>query len=162
MQLHKLGNGSATKGTNTKRSLWRPVRRPGSFSERRISRHCGIPWQTEGRSFGDHLISESVSVMPLSIIEASFCCALFYVFMARVRCNLEQRVFIYDCYVKRDSYKSCRRKFHCKFPDTCPSGDTISKLVKKVWTSGILIDRKPLNVIKRTCNQGANKSNHPN
>jgi hypothetical protein len=65
--------------------------------------------------------------------------------MARARYNLEQRVFIYDCYVKTNSYKSCRRKFRRKFPGTtCPSGDTISKLVKKVRTHGILIDRKLL------------------
>jgi hypothetical protein len=31
----------------------------------------GISWQTEGHSFGDHLISESVSVTPSSVIEAS-------------------------------------------------------------------------------------------
>jgi hypothetical protein len=80
-----------------------------------------------------------------SVIEASFYCALFCVFMAHVRYNLEQRVFIYDCYVKKDSYKSCWRKFHCKFPDpTCPSGDKISKLVKKVLTHGILTDTKLL------------------
>jgi hypothetical protein len=84
--------------------------------------------------------------MPPSVTEASFCSALFCVFMAHVRYNLEQRVFIYDCYVKKKKHKLCRRKFHHKFPDTtCPSGDTISKLVKKVRIHGILIDRKPLN-----------------
>jgi hypothetical protein len=31
----------------------------------------GISQQTEGHSFGDHLISESVSVTPSSVIEAS-------------------------------------------------------------------------------------------
>jgi hypothetical protein len=31
----------------------------------------GISRQTEGHSFGDHLISESVSVTPSSMIEAS-------------------------------------------------------------------------------------------
>jgi hypothetical protein len=47
---------------------------------------------------------------------------------------------------KKNSYKSCRRKFHCKFPEkkTCPFKDTISKLVKKVRIHGILIERKPL------------------
>jgi hypothetical protein len=61
--------------------------------------------------------------------------------MAHVRYNLELRVFIYDCYMEKNSYKSCRRKF----PDTtCPSGDSVSKLVTKVRTHGILIDRKPL------------------
>jgi hypothetical protein len=39
----------------------------------------------------------------------------------------------------------CRRKFLRKFADTiCPSRDKIFKLVKKVRTSGILIDRKSL------------------
>jgi hypothetical protein len=51
--------------------------------------------------------------------------------------------------VKTNSYKSCRNKTSRKFPDTtCPSGDTLSKLVKKIGTHGILIDRKPL---KRNC-----------
>jgi hypothetical protein len=35
-----------------------------------------------------------------TVTEVSFCCALFFVLMAPVRYNLEQRVFIYDCYVK--------------------------------------------------------------
>jgi hypothetical protein len=63
-----------------------------------------------------------------------------------VRYNLEQRVFIYDCYVKTNSDKSCKRKFRRKFPETCPPGDIISKLVKKVQTHGILIERKPLKI----------------
>jgi hypothetical protein len=48
-------------------SLWRLIRRP----EHLIGRHCGISRQTEGQSFGDHLISESVGVTPSSVIEAS-------------------------------------------------------------------------------------------
>jgi hypothetical protein len=40
------------------------------------------------------------SVKPLTITETPFCCALFWAFMARVRYNLEQNVFVYDCYVK--------------------------------------------------------------
>jgi hypothetical protein len=35
-----------------------------------ISADNGISQQTEGRSFGDHMISESVSVMLSSVIEA--------------------------------------------------------------------------------------------
>jgi hypothetical protein len=34
-----------------------------------------------------------------------------------------------------------------KLITTCPSGDSISKLVKKVRTHGILFDRKPLKEI---------------
>jgi hypothetical protein len=65
--------------------------------------------------------------------------------MAHVRYNLEQTIFIYVYSVKTNSYKICRRKFRRKFPDTtCPAGDTISKLLKKVRTHGILIDRKLL------------------
>jgi hypothetical protein len=48
------------------RSLRRLLRRP----EHLIDRHCGISRQTEGHSFGDHLISESVSITPSSVIEA--------------------------------------------------------------------------------------------
>jgi hypothetical protein len=36
-----------------------------------LSVDTGISRQTEGHSFGDHLISVSVSVTPLSVIEAS-------------------------------------------------------------------------------------------
>jgi hypothetical protein len=87
---------------------------------------------------------DQCSLAPPSVTEASCCCAVFCVFMARVRSNLEQRVFIYGCYVKTNSYKSCRRTFRRKIPDTCPSGDTLSKLVNKFRTHGILTDRKPL------------------
>jgi hypothetical protein len=44
-------------------SLCRFIRCP----EHLIGRLCGISQQIEGHSFGDHLISESVSVMSLSI-----------------------------------------------------------------------------------------------
>jgi hypothetical protein len=58
--------------------------------------------------------------------------------------NVEQRLFIYYCYVVKTHTKYCRRKFRFTFSDTaCPFGDTISKLAKKVRTNGILIDRKP-------------------
>jgi hypothetical protein len=43
------------------------MRRP----EHLIGRHCGISRKTEGHSFSDHLISESVSVTPSTVIEAS-------------------------------------------------------------------------------------------
>jgi hypothetical protein len=44
---------------------------------------------------------DSVSITVLTAAEASFCYALFCVFMAHPKYNLEQRVFIYDCYVKK-------------------------------------------------------------
>jgi hypothetical protein len=47
---------------------------------------------------------------------------------------------------KKNSYKSCRRKFRRKFPEAYPSGDTVSKLVKKARTHCILLDRKPLKI----------------
>jgi hypothetical protein len=47
-----------------------------------LSADTGISQQTEGHSFGDHLISESVSVTPSSVIEASI--VLCSVFMTRV------------------------------------------------------------------------------
>jgi hypothetical protein len=48
-------------------SLCRLIRHP----EHLIGRHCGISEKTVGHSFGDHLISESVSVTPSIVIEAS-------------------------------------------------------------------------------------------
>jgi hypothetical protein len=46
---------------------------------------------------------------------------------------------------KKKTHTNCAREFQSKLPDTtCPSGDKISKLVKKVGTNSILIDRKPL------------------
>jgi hypothetical protein len=48
-------------------SLCRLIRR----SENLIGRHCGFSRQTEGHSFGDHLICESVSVKPSSVTVAS-------------------------------------------------------------------------------------------
>jgi hypothetical protein len=115
----------------------------GSFWKRLIVLHCRIP----GKQKVIHSVitqsSESVSVMPSTVTEVSFCYALFCVFMAHVRYNLEQRVFIYDCYVGKNSYKSCKTKLCLKFPDTtCLSGDKISYLEKKVGICGILIDSR--------------------
>jgi hypothetical protein len=83
--------------------MCRLIKRSWSFSERLIGRHFGIPRQTECHLFGDHLISESVSVTPSNVIEVPFYCTLFCVFMARVRYSLEQRVFIHNCHVKKYS-----------------------------------------------------------
>jgi hypothetical protein len=94
--------------------------------------------------FGD--ISEALNVAPSSIPEALYN-GPFWVFMACETYSLEQRVFIYDCYVKTNWYKSCRRKFPRKFPDkstSLPSGDTIPKLEKRVGNHGILFDKRPL------------------
>jgi hypothetical protein len=73
----------------TECSLCRLIRYPGSFLEHSIGRYSGIPRQTEGHSFSDHLISESVSVAPSSVTESSLYSALFRVFMTCVRYNLE-------------------------------------------------------------------------
>jgi hypothetical protein len=72
------------------------MRRPLSFPVRDLRTHCGSARQSEGHSFGDHLINESVGVT-----EASLYSAQFYVSMARVSYNLQQRCFIDDCYVKK-------------------------------------------------------------
>jgi hypothetical protein len=65
------------------RPLCRLIRRP----EHLIT---GIFWQTEGHSFGDYLISESVSVTPSSDKEAFI--VLFCVFMTRVsQCSISLR-----------------------------------------------------------------------
>jgi hypothetical protein len=126
--------------------------RPQSFSVRCHGTQCGCGRQTEGHSFGDHLISESISVisimpssvmeasfysalfsiMPSSVIEASFYSALFCVFMAHVRYNLQQRVFIYDCYVKKTHTNHPGENSATNFLKQHVQLETISKLVKRV------------------------------
>jgi hypothetical protein len=108
-----------------------------AFSELHFCRYWEIAQQTEGHSFGD--INEAVIVALSSVTEA-LCSALFFVFISCVRYGLEQRVFTYNCYMETNTYKSRKRKFRHKFPETTypsPSGDTISKLAKKVRTDGI-------------------------
>jgi hypothetical protein len=99
------------------------------------------PWQTEGHSFCNHLIQWVSQCYAIEFYRSVIllCSVLFCDSMARVRYNLELRDFFYSCYMeKKNSYKSCRWKFFLKFPNTtCPSGDTVSKLVKKVWTNDI-------------------------
>jgi hypothetical protein len=94
-------------------SFCRLIRRRASFLESLVGRVWQSP--TNWRSFIRWSLYEC-SLAPPSVTEASCYCDLFCVFMARVRYNLEQRVFIYDCYVKTNSYKSCRRKCRHKFP----------------------------------------------
>jgi hypothetical protein len=60
-----------------------------------------------------------------------------------VRYTSEQRVFLYDTYVKYGSAGKWRRKFRRKFRDErVPSGQTIHNLVNKLRTTGLLIDKK--------------------
>jgi transposase len=60
-----------------------------------------------------------------------------------VRYTLEQRVFVYDTYVKYGSAGQCRRKFRRKFRGArVPSRQTIHNLVNKLTTTGFLIENK--------------------
>jgi hypothetical protein len=98
----------------TECSLCRLIRCPGSFSEFSVGRHSRIRQQTKGHSCGD--ISESVSVAQSSVTEAWYS-ALFCVFMAHVSYSLEQRVFIYDCYVKKKTHTThAGENFAVNFP----------------------------------------------
>jgi hypothetical protein len=56
-----------------------------------------------------------------------------------VRYTLEQRVFLYDTYVKYGCAGKCRRKFR---DERVPSTHTIHNLVNKLRTTGFLIDKK--------------------
>jgi hypothetical protein len=61
-----------------------------------------------------------------------------------VRYTVEQRVFLYDSYVKCGSARRCRRKFCRKYPgNTVPSTRGIHKLIDKVRSTGSLLDKKP-------------------
>jgi hypothetical protein len=60
-----------------------------------------------------------------------------------LRYTSEQRIFMYDSYVKYGSAGKCRRKFRRKFHDEIvPSGLTIPNLVNKLKTAGLLIGKK--------------------
>jgi hypothetical protein len=85
------------KFTSTGCSLCRLIRRP----EHLIGRHCGISRQTEDHSFGDHLISESVSVTPSSVIEASV--VLSSVSLWLVWVNVQSACALNVRYIARDS-----------------------------------------------------------
>jgi hypothetical protein len=57
--------------------------------------------------------------------------------------SLEQRVFLYDTYVKYGSAGKCRRKFRHKFRDErVPSRQAIHNLVNKLRTAELLTDKK--------------------
>jgi hypothetical protein len=64
-----------------------------------IGTHCGIPHKQKAIPIVITPPTKSVYVTTLTVTEASFCCALFCVFMASVRYNSEQKVVIYDSYV---------------------------------------------------------------
>lgn len=63
--------------------------------------------------------------------------------MPRVRYTLEQRVYMYDTYVKSGSAREVRRRFRRKFQEiTVPQRETVHKLVNKVRRTGSVLDRK--------------------
>jgi hypothetical protein len=62
--------------------------------------------------------------------------------MSMVWYILEQRVFLYDTYVKYGSARKCRRKFRSKFRDErVPSREAIHNSMNKLRT-GLLTDKK--------------------
>lgn len=57
--------------------------------------------------------------------------------------SVEQRVFIYDNFVKYSSWRKCCRKFRRKYPDvTVPCKATIYNMVEKVHKTGSVLDKK--------------------
>jgi hypothetical protein len=59
------------------------------------------------------------------------------------RYTSEQRVFLYDIYVKYGSAGKCRRKFRRKFRDgRVPRRKTIHNLMNKLRITGVLTDKK--------------------
>jgi hypothetical protein len=60
-----------------------------------------------------------------------------------VKYTLEQWIFLYDSYVKKKSYKSCKRRVHHRYPGVrIPASSTILRLVKKVRSTGSFLDKK--------------------
>jgi hypothetical protein len=60
-----------------------------------------------------------------------------------VKYTLEMRIFLYDSYVKKKSYKSCKRRFRRRYPGVrIPASLMIFRLVKKVRSTGSFLDKK--------------------
>jgi hypothetical protein len=60
-----------------------------------------------------------------------------------VKYTLEQRIFLYDSYVKKKSCKSGKRRFRRRYPGVCiPASSTILRLVKTVRSTGSFLDKK--------------------
>jgi hypothetical protein len=60
-----------------------------------------------------------------------------------VKYTLEQRIFLYDSYVKNKSYKSCKTRFRRRYPGVrIPASSAILRLVKKVRSTGSFLDKK--------------------
>jgi hypothetical protein len=73
----------------------------------------------------------------------AICSQLQLVSSVMVRYTLEQRVFLYDTYVKYGSIRKCQRKFRRKFrDDSSPSRQTIHSFVNNHRTTGLLINTK--------------------
>jgi hypothetical protein len=82
------------------------------------------------------------SRQPLSAPWA-LCSQLTAVWYNMLRYIFEQRVFLCDTYVKYRSVWKCQQKFWHKFHDErVPSTQTTGNLVNKLWTTGLLIDKK--------------------
>jgi hypothetical protein len=66
--------------------------------EHHIGRHCCISRQSEGHTFGDNLVSESVTVTPSSVIEASIVLSFVSLWLVWVNvqlaCALNNRHFV--------------------------------------------------------------------
>jgi hypothetical protein len=60
-----------------------------------------------------------------------------------VKYTLEQRIFLFDGYVKKKSYKWCERRFRRKNPGVrIPASSTMLRLVKKERSTGSFLDKK--------------------
>lgn len=70
-----------------------------------------------------------------------------YVEMPRVRYTLEQRLYMYDTYMRSGSTRKVRIRFRSKFQDvTVPHRRTIHRVVNKVVQTGSLLDSRNRNV----------------
>jgi hypothetical protein len=57
--------------------------------------------------------------------------------------NAEQKLFIYDTFVQRSSWRKCRRKFRGMYPgSTVPYKATICNIVTKLRPTASMLDRR--------------------
>jgi hypothetical protein len=58
-----------------------------------------------------------------------------------MRLTVEERVFIWESYLKTMSYTHCRRSFFEKFRRQTPVESAVAKMIKKFRETGLLVDK---------------------
>jgi hypothetical protein len=97
---------------------------------------CTFKWLTNMQQF-------SLCFCSCKIIQKSVSYPHLHYRTEMVKYTLDQRVLLYDTYMKNISYKSCKRRFCHKHPgEKVAASSTTFELVKKVRSTGSFLHKK--------------------